>query len=962
MVAAFAGSRPPADAGVDGDGVVEALLAHLASAAAAADRGVRARAAATLAACLNAQPADAELSEALADKLAAGMAARLTDRAPAVRAAAAAVLARLADPGEAGDYAGDPVTAAYLKLLRTERHKDVRRAAVACVPPCSASLPALLARTRDVDVGVRRAVYVVLADKVPLGALPCAARAALAARGLRDRAPAVAAAAAALLVRWLDAGCGGDVGALLAALDVESHADEAEAALRALHAARRLHPAPLARAAAAAGAGLHRPHGSPPMTPEEALLWRVVCGVLGDEGAERGRAAASATGAVAAAAAASAADALSALEAALPPTVAHLCALVRDAAASGDAAGLFAAAQLARLVADSADVGDEAGRAAAADLLASLLADAAGPAGCDAAWADALAGLARATHAAPAEVAPPALVSIALRLPAPADRDAVAGDAGAWRGCLGAASILLRCILPARAPPDALGPPGTSLETVADLGPALILPALAHADARVRADAASAAGLLALAAPDAATAAALAACLRAAVAGDEAVVVGAAVRALADVALVRGPRVADGVVGGAVDDGGADASSPAAGPSSLSRSPTPHSPDRRPPPPPTALELLTSTLPHLDSDEADAVDAGEAAAEGAAKLLLHRGAAESGSGIPDAATVPALAALLRVVASSGDDAAPRARQALAVFFPLYAAHGARARARLAAAALAAARTVAIATGKAAPAADVLRFAADSVAGARSAARSAARAARATLPEPPSPAAVLDVGVALLEEAARVRGAGAAARPYAAAASALACALPLDATAAGDIGACLPGPPAVSSARRLRAAAHAAAAALPPTSVAGRAVASLARALGRSGGDGADDVAAALEEAALVAGVEGAGASLLAPFGVPPGALPFAADAAAASSPRAPAPRGRRAAAAAASGRVRAAAAGESESESEDPISDSGSDAAGDENAVPQPAPTPAPAAKSPTPAPEAAATTPARGL
>ena len=980
----FVGSRPADDEDAVGDSVVEALLSHLATAAAAADRSVRARAAATLAACLNSQPADAELSEAIADKLAKAMAARLTDRAPAVRAAAATVLARLADPGPSGDYAGDAVTAAYLKLLRTERHRDVRRAAVACVPLCASSLPALLDRTRDVDDGVRRAVYVVFTEKVPVAALPIAARALLLARGLRDRAPAVAAAARGMLVRWLDAGCGGDVGALLGALDVESHETEAEAALRALDGAGRLHPAALARAAADAGVGLHRPSSggdgsTPPMAPEEALLWRVVCALLAEAGAERGAAAAAASGPVAAAAAASAGDALAALEAALPPTVAALCDLVRDAAAAGEG-GLFAASQLARLVSSSADLSDEAGRAAAVALLAGLLADVAGPAGMDAAWTDALVGLARAAHAAPAEVAPPALVSAALRLPAGAtaaaaavadiaeDSDAapptpVTGDVAGWRGCLGAARVLLRCLLPRAAPGDAYGPPGSPLETVADLGPALVAPAMLHVDGGVRADAAEAAGLLVLAAGRrgggaAAAPRGLVAALCAAAAADEPRVRAAAVRALADVALVHGPAAVDRLVAreAAGDDGKGDATAAA-----RSRSATPASPDRgalqHTHTTPGVLALLTAALSAADDDDDDSHSAADAAAEALAKLLLHRGAApESGGhgGLTDGDAAAALVGLFSVVvaADRAPTAAPRARQALAVFFPLYAARSPRARALLAAAALPAARVAAVAAGKGGPGADVLRYAGDTVARAARDARDAARAAR--LDEPPPPAWTVAAAAALLEEAGRV-GRLAAARQYGGAAATLAACLPVDGATAF--------PPA--DVDHLRTAARAAAAALPPSSLGGRAAAALARRVGR-GDEGADAVTAALEAAALesggevVAEVEVVSADQPPPpllLGLAPGPLPFdvaddpepALDAAAA-----PAPRGRRAAATAASDRVRAAVARDSSSSEDEgageesvPISDSEAD---DENMATMAA-TPAAAAKSPTPAP-----------
>lgn len=938
------------------------------------------------------------------------------------------MLGRLADPGPLGDFSGCPVATAYLRLLRTERHRDVRRAVVACAPLCSRTLPALVERSRDSDDGVRRAVFVVLAEKVPMAALSIGARCALLDRGLRDRAPSVAGAARAMLVRWLDVpaaqgGCDGDVGALLGALDVDgvsasssagagsaaaadsndneasslpspsspsplSREAVAEAALRALDAEGRLHAAPLARAASETGSGLRRKLGAqaaspaaddaaalasaesgdggperggpgeaaapaPPMSPEEALLWRVVAAVLSERATARGRAAANSSGAVAAAHAAAASEALSALEAALPDTVEQLCDLVRDAvAAANDAAVVseaeaarahrFVARQLVKVVATVADLADEAGRAAAAGLLGFLLADAAsataqlsggaaddeeedeadgaasdGEDGAggdrDAAareWTDALAALARAATATPCEVCPAALASIALRLPGQLggccggsgaagdgmdEEDAAAalaptGDAAAWRGCLGAAAALLRCLLPnsrvgAR---EVHGPLGSSLETLADLRPALVAPALCHSSPRVRAAAVEAAGLLSLASDDGGEVAALVAALRAAATADEPRVAARAVRALSDATLVRGPRALDALVaevdeeeeedageeGEGVAGGGEEApelpatSSAAAAASEASppgrrkrtKAPEQQQPRRQQPQP--ILALLSDAVSSLGSEDPCAVAGSEAAAEGLAKILLHRGADDAGREVSDGAAVAALSKLLAVVGEGDALAAPRARQALAVFFPMYAARGSRAAARLGAAALPAARAAAAADGKASSGADVLRYVAG-VLGSVTAAQQAQRlrqqqqqqqqgrrfgtaAARANansynLPRYCPAAALLTAraAVALFREARRVAPV-AVAKPYAAAAVTLACALPmlLPASASALVVSPSPlmphgqpaAPPPVPAARRVAAAAEAAAGSLPASSGAAKVAQALARRL------------------------------------------------------------------------------------------------------------------------------------
>ena len=1000
FVAAFAGARPrfsssdSATLAPAADALVERLLSLLARASAAEDRSIRARSAGLLASCLNSQGEEAELSEALAISLAEAAAARLADRAPPVRAAAVRVLGRLADPGESGDFAQDPVTSAYLRLLRTERHKDVRRAIVACAPLCSRTLPALVERSRDSDDGVRRAVFVVLAEKVPMAALTITARCALLDRGLRDRSPSVAQAARAMLIRWLDVpasagGCEGDVGALLGALDVDgsgvspspsssssspaeaaekdreasmpssssssapSREAVAEAALRALDAEGRLHPAPLAHAAAETGSGLRRRQGKStsssdaaaaasteteeegalllaPMSPEEALLWRVVAATLNEKATSRGRAAANSSGAVAAAHAAAASEALSALEAALPDTVEQLCDLVRDAVEAANTAASFSgveqpeaarahrfvARQLVKVVATVGDLADEAGRAAAAGLLGFLLADAASATAqlsrCssgeeedgeeeeeDAAareWTDALAALARAATATPCEVCPAALSSIALRLPGQLggccgtgadameeDDDAAAaalpptGDAAAWRGCLGAATALLRCLLPNSrvGSREVHGPLGSSLETLADLRPALVAPALCHSSPRVRAAAVEAAGLLSLASDDGGEVAALVAALRAAATADEPRVSARAVRALCDATLVRGPRALDALVAEVEDEeeeeenevGGEAPLLAASSDAAAASEASPGKEKRRTKgdlltnkkqQPQPILALLSDAVSSLNSDDPYAVAGSEAAAEGIAKILLHRGADDAGREVSDGAAVAALSKLLAVVGEGDALAAPRARQALAVFIPMYAARGSRAAARLGAAALPAARAAAAADGKASSGADVLRYVAG-VLGSVTAAQQAQRlrlqqqlaqqgrrfganannnsSSHNSLPRYCPAAALLTsrAAVALFREARRVAPV-AVAKPYAAAAVTLACALPmlLPASSTGLLVSPLmphgQSSPPVPDAGRVAAAAEAAAASLPASSGAAKVAQALARRL------------------------------------------------------------------------------------------------------------------------------------
>lgn len=63
------------------------------------------------------------MSEELAEGYMQMMLERLRDKQPGVRCQAALALARLADPGEEGDFAGDAITDSYIQLLSTEKDR-----------------------------------------------------------------------------------------------------------------------------------------------------------------------------------------------------------------------------------------------------------------------------------------------------------------------------------------------------------------------------------------------------------------------------------------------------------------------------------------------------------------------------------------------------------------------------------------------------------------------------------------------------------------------------------------------------------------------------------------------------------------------------------------------------------------------------------------------------------------------
>lgn len=102
-------------------------------------------------------------------------------------------------------------------LLLTNSFSDVRRAALLNIPITAQTLPAVLTRTRDIDMTVRRLVYgsvLLLHAELPDDAMPGAAhpraltiaqREQIVRHGLGDREPAVRAAAGKLIGAWVDA-------------------------------------------------------------------------------------------------------------------------------------------------------------------------------------------------------------------------------------------------------------------------------------------------------------------------------------------------------------------------------------------------------------------------------------------------------------------------------------------------------------------------------------------------------------------------------------------------------------------------------------------------------------------------------------------------------------------------------------------------------------------------------------
>ena len=372
FVVTFATARPEGHE-EEADAFVENLLNFLLRYATATDRAVRFRVAQVVGDVLNSLSDDASIDDDVWDAVQEGMLQRLSDKVPLVRAMACRALARLQDGGDDGDFADCQITEAFLLMLRRENNASVRKMALSSIVACDATVPAIVERTRDDSDAVRRQAYAVLSEKVGVENLTIAQRAAVLQRGLGDRTPTVKSACASMVKAWLNGPCDGDALKLLSLLDVETNEGAAAAALRSLLSDSVLDAIALAE---------QRPlKKDDVLTPEQALLARIVVEHLASLTEKQSREVAVSLGAVMEVAAAQSERSLDALEKALPESMADLVKLCAGPAAKLSAtednksAARFVLRQLLACGAHM-ETSDGASRENASKLLQSLLAEA----------------------------------------------------------------------------------------------------------------------------------------------------------------------------------------------------------------------------------------------------------------------------------------------------------------------------------------------------------------------------------------------------------------------------------------------------------------------------------------------------------------------------------------------------------------------------------------------------------
>ena len=168
----------------------------------AANKNVRLHACRLAAATLEAVAfdKDAEISAVPWDALRLALLPRLRDKVSSVRAASAAAFRHIQNADEPEDDA----TLELLRMARGDSAKDVRAGATKSFNLTHATLPVLLANTRDSAFEVRVAAIERLGREVAAETLAVPQRAALVTRALSDRQPAVVAQGRWLVVQcWL---------------------------------------------------------------------------------------------------------------------------------------------------------------------------------------------------------------------------------------------------------------------------------------------------------------------------------------------------------------------------------------------------------------------------------------------------------------------------------------------------------------------------------------------------------------------------------------------------------------------------------------------------------------------------------------------------------------------------------------------------------------------------------------
>ncbi|KAH9624926.1 hypothetical protein KSS87_008375, partial [Heliosperma pusillum] len=303
---------------------LEDFLSFLLSAVSSANKTARFRSCQIISEVIMRLPDDAEVSSELWDQVIDSMMIRVGDKIPIVRTFAIRALSRFVNDSENSD-----VLELFIETLDLEQNADVRKTIVLSMPPSNATSTVIVGCTLDVSESVRKAAYLVLANKYPLQSLSIKLRTLILQRGLSDRSQSIVKECLKLLKdEWLSKSCNGDSVELLKYLDVETYESVGVSVMRALleggmiklDGSQRIQQFKDSSCSEAGDLENSNPRFEL-LEPEIALYWRVVCQHLHSQAQAKGSDAAATMGAEASIYAAEASDSNDLLEKILPATV-----------------------------------------------------------------------------------------------------------------------------------------------------------------------------------------------------------------------------------------------------------------------------------------------------------------------------------------------------------------------------------------------------------------------------------------------------------------------------------------------------------------------------------------------------------------------------------------------------------------------------------------------------------------
>ncbi|KAL2922343.1 Condensin complex subunit 3, partial [Bienertia sinuspersici] len=280
FISTFACFNDSQKSSIDDNEFLEAFLRFLLSAFTSTNKTARFRSCQITSEIILRLPDDAEVSNELWDEVIEKLIIRVGDKIPIVRTFAIRALSRFVNDSE-----NNEILDLFIQTLQSDQIADVRKTLLLSLPPSNATSSVVIGCTLDVSESVRKAAYIVLANKFPLHSLSIKLRALILQRGLSDRSPAVVKECLKLLKdEWLCKSCNNNPIELLKYLDVETYEYVGVSVMKALLSVGMCKPDGSQRIQQFKESSNDEARDSDNcnpgfelLEPEVALYWRVVC-------------------------------------------------------------------------------------------------------------------------------------------------------------------------------------------------------------------------------------------------------------------------------------------------------------------------------------------------------------------------------------------------------------------------------------------------------------------------------------------------------------------------------------------------------------------------------------------------------------------------------------------------------------------------------------------------------------